>query len=119
MVTKQVTQKREFFSLEKARLDKYQIENYDSALQNRQPRPPTSLKIKVDEVTLHPTDNPRERNVVEIKMTITGPEAHIDGWQADVEKMSVKTDGMHESHSVGQRYKNRKANSESTEPQAD
>lgn len=116
---KQIVQKREFFSLEKARLEKYQIENYDNALTNRQPRPPISLKIQVDEVVLHETSNPRERNVVEIKMTVEGPEKHIESWQADVAKMLVKTTGDHGSHSVGERYKNRnkkESGSESSVP---
>lgn len=114
-VTKQVVQKREFFNKEKARLEKYQVENYENALRNRQPTPPRTLKIQVDEVILHETNDPAERNVVEIRLTVTGPEQHIDGWQADVEKMATKGDARHGSRSLGDMYKERQQQQQKTE----
>ena len=94
--------------MEKARLEKYQLETYESTLQNLQPRPPVSTKVKVEKVEIKETDNPRGRNQLVITVEATGPEAHIDGWVTDVTKMTMHSDGLHGSHDVGKRYKESK-----------
>jgi hypothetical protein len=100
--------------MEKARLEKYQLENYESALQNLQPRPPISVKATLVSVDIEETNDPRGRNKLIITVNATGPEAHIDGWVTDVNKMTVRTEGRHGSHDVGERYKESKSENTNT-----
>ena len=107
-VKKTVTQVREYTNLEAARLDKYQILNFERALENRNPKPPTSLKLKPLSAELVESRDVRVPSRLTIEIEIEGPENHIDGWMAEVEKMNSHKEDRHGSHDVGAAYLARK-----------